>query len=96
MRKINKMSFISSLFSIKNDLRHKDGLEKLAQSMATMSDNVRRLADGMELLTKILRDHDMLLAEMFALQMHIVRILDSETLEVQAKEKTEKKTEKPN
>jgi SMC interacting uncharacterized protein involved in chromosome segregation len=84
------MSFISDIVKKGSDLK------SLIEGMSTLATSVAKLAMNVEKLSKMVQEQDMLLAELYAMQIHILKSADNDVPEMKFVEKTDRKTEKPN
>lgn len=84
------MSFIANLIKKGNDLK------VLTESMISIATAITKLAVDVEKLSKVVQEHEILLAEIYAMQIHMFRSMEPEVPEVKFVDKVERKTEKPN
>lgn len=84
------MSFISNIVKKCEDLKG------VIEDISSLTVSVAKLAMHVEKLSEMVKEQDSLLAELYAVQMHIVKNDDDDMPEVKFIEKTDRKTEKPN
>jgi len=84
------MSFISDIVKKGSDLK------SVIEGMSTLAINVTKLAINVEKLSKMVQEQDMLLTELYAMQIHILKSTDNDVSEIKFTEKSDRKTEKPN